>query len=175
MHGGLLFESDDKRGAVGDRLDAQGHDYGVEHAVPAGGTVGLNYDGLVPAAADSLEAAVLVSKFHFRRHERERFGILELHSSFQTESRYHDAQAAALHDASDVAALNAPAQNVTVLQFVNEERRRQEFDVRFAREVAQGIPAGGGSVQHEKAAQLDARALTGDSTHALCTWGSGMS
>jgi hypothetical protein len=62
-----------------------------------------------------------------------------------------------LHDASDVAALNAPAQNVTVLQFVNEERRRQGFDVRFAREVAQGIPAGGGSVQHEKAAQLHAR------------------
>ena len=124
MHGGLLFESDDERGAVGDRLDAQGHDYGVEHAVPAGGTVGLHYDALVPAAADSLEAAVLVSKFHFRRHERERFGILELHSSFQTESRYHDAQAAALHDASDVAALNAPAQIVTVLHFVNEERRR---------------------------------------------------
>jgi hypothetical protein len=55
---------------------------------------------------------VLVRKLHFRRHKRERLCILKLHSGFQTESRHHNAQAAALNDPRDVAALDASAQTL---------------------------------------------------------------
>jgi hypothetical protein len=65
----------------------------------------------------SLEAAVLVRKLHFGGHEGKCFGIIKLHCSFQTKSRYHNTKAAALHDARYVATFHAAAQFVTLLHF----------------------------------------------------------
>ena len=110
---------------------------------------------------------MLVRQLHFRGDKGKRLGVIELHSSFQTKSWYHNAQAAALHHARDVAALYTPVTHVTL----SGCRGDVSEGSRFAREKAESVSAKTRELKHKSKRRLFAssrESRTGDLKPGQC-------